>query len=91
MELNDLVLSVSGCPANKPGIFFYGPNATGGIPFYDGFLCVSGGLIRFTPQTTSAQQLLDEGVQSVVIVGRSAKAAEAGEPVANAAQQFQRG
>jgi hypothetical protein len=46
-----LVLSVSGGPANKPGIFFQGNNQLGGgngNPVGDGLLCTSGGTIRYS-------------------------------------------
>lgn len=44
---NDLTLNVYGCPANKPGMFFYGPNQVSS-PAGDGVLCVgAGGLGHF--------------------------------------------
>jgi hypothetical protein len=47
---DSLVLSVSGGPANKPGIFFQGNNQLGGglgNPAGDGLLCTAGGTIRY--------------------------------------------
>jgi hypothetical protein len=46
-----LLLSVSGGPANKPGIFFQGNNQLGGgngNPAGDGLLCTAGGTIRYS-------------------------------------------
>ena len=41
----DLVLSVSGCPANQPGLFFYGSERLD-LPFGEGRRCVGGTLLR---------------------------------------------
>ena len=41
----DLVLVATGCPANKPGLFFYGPDQVD-LPFGDGRRCVGGALFR---------------------------------------------
>lgn len=41
----DLVLTVTGCPAFKPGIFFYGPNEVD-LPFGEGRRCVGGQVHR---------------------------------------------
>lgn len=54
IALNDLVLTAAGCPANKSGLFFYGPNQINGAPFYNGFLCTSGGFYRLHTTTTTA-------------------------------------
>jgi hypothetical protein len=51
---NDLVLSCNGLPANKFGLFFYGPNQIQ-TPFGDGFRCVGGQLNRLPAQLSSAQ------------------------------------
>lgn len=52
VALNSLVLKASGCPLNKSCLFFYGPNATAGTPFQNGFLCVSGGFYRLPVTNT---------------------------------------
>jgi len=39
---NDLVLVADNVPAGQPGLFYYGPQALGGLPFGDGFRCVGG-------------------------------------------------
>lgn len=52
VALNSLVLKASGCPPNKSCLFFYGPNATAGVPFQNGFLCVSGGFYRLPVTNT---------------------------------------
>lgn len=54
VALNSLVLKATGCPPNKSCIFFYGPNATAGLPFDNGFLCVSGGFYRLPVTNTGA-------------------------------------
>ena len=55
-----LVLSVSGGPANKPGIFFQGNNQLAGNQAGDGLLCTAGATIRydvnFLDATGSASQ-----------------------------------
>ncbi len=51
---NDLVLTCNGLPANKFGLFFYGPNQIQ-TPFGDGFRCVGGQLSRLQAQLSSAQ------------------------------------
>ncbi|MCA8978488.1 MAG: PQQ-dependent sugar dehydrogenase [Planctomycetes bacterium] len=50
VAMNNLVLSVSGAPANQFGIFFYGPQQTA-VPFGQGTLCVTGsnGVFRLKP------------------------------------------
>lgn len=61
---NDFVLNVVGCPPNKPGLFFFGPNQAN-APFGDGIRCVGGGLARlpvlFTNAGGSASHPLDNG------------------------------
>jgi hypothetical protein len=52
-----LTLSVSGGPANKPGIFFQGNsqlNGGNGNPAGDGILCTSGGTIRYAVNALDA-------------------------------------
>lgn len=49
---NDLVLLASGCPPNKNGIFFYGPNAAQN-PYGNGFVCVGSPLFRLQPPVTA--------------------------------------
>ena len=39
---NDLQLVASPVPTGEPGIFYYGPDEVGGIPFGEGFRCVGG-------------------------------------------------
>jgi len=51
---NSFQLNVSGAPANKPGLFFYGPNQIS-IPFGEGRRCVGGSLYRLGVLTTSGQ------------------------------------
>jgi hypothetical protein len=49
LSVNDLVLLASPCPAQQPGIFFYGAG-TASTPLGDGLLCVGGGtIVRFAP------------------------------------------
>lgn len=49
---NELQLIATDCPPSKPGLFFYGPNATGPVPFNNGFLCLNGGFFRLAVLTT---------------------------------------
>jgi hypothetical protein len=54
---DSLTLSVSGGPANKPGIFFQGNsqlNGGNGNPAGDGILCTSGGTIRYAVNALDA-------------------------------------
>lgn len=51
VSANNFVLSVSGCPANVNGLFFYGPTQVH-VPFGNGFRCVgigSSALFRLGP------------------------------------------
>ena len=51
---DDFELTCGNCPADKFGIFFYGPNQLQ-IPFGDGFRCVGGSIQRTqVVQTDSA-------------------------------------
>jgi hypothetical protein len=50
---NNLVLTASGCPANKTGRFIYGMNATQ-QPLGNGFQCVGSPFFRLPALTTSA-------------------------------------
>lgn len=53
---NDLTLVTVDLPANKPGLYYYGP-ATQQIPFGNGFRCISGGgvgIFRLGTVTSSA-------------------------------------
>lgn len=43
-----LTLTVSGGPPSMPGLFIYAPQQTM-LPFGDGYLCVSGGIVRIPP------------------------------------------
>ena len=45
---NDAVLSVTGAPANKYGLFYYGSQALN-TPFGDGIRCVGGNVFRLHP------------------------------------------
>ncbi|MBI5435012.1 MAG: hypothetical protein HZA52_19415 [Planctomycetes bacterium] len=54
VALDSLVLNATGCPLNKPCLFFYGPNATAGVPFKNGVLCISGGFYRLPVTNTGA-------------------------------------
>ncbi|MCC6407450.1 MAG: hypothetical protein IT453_09800 [Planctomycetes bacterium] len=54
VALNSLVLKAAGCPLNKSCLFFYGPNATAGVPFKNGVLCISGGFYRLPVTNTGA-------------------------------------
>ncbi|MFT7486375.1 MAG: glucose/arabinose dehydrogenase [Candidatus Paceibacteria bacterium] len=45
---NDMVMTVSNCPNNVPGIFFYGPGAVD-LPLGDGRLCVGSPIYRQQP------------------------------------------
>ncbi len=48
IAVNAFSLEVSDAPANKTGIFFYGPNQVQ-TPFGDGFRCVGGSTFRLNP------------------------------------------
>jgi hypothetical protein len=51
---NDLVLTVSGCPPKKNGLFFFGPQRVQ-LPFGNGLRCVGGSVRRLGPiQQTGA-------------------------------------
>lgn len=58
----DLVLLIQGCPANKPGLFYYGPDQVD-LPFGEGRRCVGGSVFRLAPvitnQSGSVSQALD--------------------------------
>jgi hypothetical protein len=61
---DSFVLSVSGGPANKPGIFFQGNNQLGGgngNPAGDGLLCTSGGTIRYSVNPLDAGGATSQG------------------------------
>ncbi len=61
---DSFVLSVSGGPANKPGIFFQGNNQLGGgngNPAGDGLLCTSGGTIRYSVNPLDATGAASQG------------------------------
>jgi hypothetical protein len=49
---NDFVLTASGCPANKFGLFIYGPNQAS-IPFGNGVRCVANPFYRLHTLTTT--------------------------------------
>jgi hypothetical protein len=53
LAANDLVLTVVGAPAAKPGLFYYGPNRTAAI-FGDGIRCVAGAIKRLPAQLTDS-------------------------------------
>jgi hypothetical protein len=50
---NNLSLTVQGCPADKPGIFYYGPSKASS-PLGNGLRCVSGTTVRLPALTTDA-------------------------------------
>ncbi len=52
LSTNQFGLRVTGMPANKPGILFYGQGSNN-IPLGDGTLCVSGGINRISPASSS--------------------------------------
>ncbi len=61
---DSLTLSVSGGPANKPGIFFQGNsqlNGGNGNPAGDGLLCTSGGTIRYSVNALDATGATSQG------------------------------
>ena len=84
LTTNDLTLFSSGCPPNKTGIFYYGPNSIA-IPFGDGLRCVGGSITRLAPRQTDAlgfaSQTLD--LDSAPFDGGS------GQAVAGATLRFQ--
>jgi hypothetical protein len=51
--LDNLVLTATQLPLNKPGLFFGGTVPGGPFPFGDGLRCVTGMLKRFTPVLNS--------------------------------------
>ena len=56
-----LVLSVSGGPANKPGIFFQGNNQLAGNPAGDGLLCTAGATVRYSVNPLDATGAASQG------------------------------
>jgi hypothetical protein len=58
---DSLVLSVTGGPANKPGIFFQGNNQLAGNPAGDGILCTAGGTIRYSVNPLDANGGTSQG------------------------------
>jgi len=57
VSANDMVLTSTGSPANKPGVFFQGDaleNGGMGVPFGDGVRCIGGTLQRFGVVFTDA-------------------------------------
>ena len=64
LTANDLALIASGCPPNKNGLFYYGPNQIN-TPFGNGRRCVGGSITRLSTLTTDvfgiAQKNLDLG------------------------------
>jgi hypothetical protein len=53
LSANNFVLTASGCPANKLGLFVYGQNQ-GQTPLGNGTLCVGSPFFRMSQTTTSA-------------------------------------
>lgn len=53
MAADDLRLSTTGCPTNKPAIYFMGPNQIQ-VPFGDGWRCVGGAIKRFNVISTGS-------------------------------------
>lgn len=56
VSANDFVLTATQCPANKPGLFFYGPTKIA-TPYADGVLCVGTGAVgyfRVQPATSTS-------------------------------------
>ncbi len=58
--VDSFVLSVSGAPANKPGLFFQGNNQIG-IAAGDGLLCAAGATIRYAVNSTDASGAVSQG------------------------------
>jgi hypothetical protein len=57
-----VTLVVEQLPANKAGLFFFGPSQTQ-TPFGNGFRCAGGGILRLgPPQLSSAQGVTLRGV-----------------------------
>ncbi len=48
---NDFGLYADQCPPQQFGIFFYGPNQAS-TPFGNGYMCISGGVVRFPVKST---------------------------------------
>ena len=51
VSANDMTLFADSMPANKPGLFFFGPNQ-GSALFGDGLLCIAGSITRLPAQST---------------------------------------
>lgn len=51
---NDLLLVVTGCPANKTGLIFYGMNTTAFAAFGNGFRCIASPFFRLPASTSNA-------------------------------------
>jgi len=61
ISLNSFGLRAAGCPADKPGLFYYGTSQIQ-VPFGDGFRCVGGSIYRFPVARTNAQGVAEFSV-----------------------------
>lgn len=61
LSINNLEVSVSGCPPNKPGLFFYGPTQVSLI-FGNGIRCAGGSITRLSTLTTDSLGLASEAL-----------------------------
>jgi hypothetical protein len=51
---NSFTLTASSATPSTSGIFFYAPSSSAGTPFRNGFLCITGGIVRFGIVNTDA-------------------------------------
>ncbi|MFT7671563.1 MAG: hypothetical protein ACI8X5_004284, partial [Planctomycetota bacterium] len=84
LETNDLSLTAFGCPPNKTGIFYYGPNEIT-VPFGDGLRCVGGAITRLSPLQTDALGF----VSSDLDLGAAPFDAGSGQAISGQTMRFQ--
>ena len=53
ISTNAFYVTASGCPPNRTGLFFYGPQRAQ-VPFGNGYRCVGGTLFRLRPAVTTS-------------------------------------
>ncbi|MBK7875555.1 MAG: hypothetical protein IPJ77_07360 [Planctomycetes bacterium] len=61
---NSFYLTVSGCPPNTTGLFFYGPDQQQ-VPYFSGYLCVSPGTLGFFRVGTNSANALGQVAHQV--------------------------
>lgn len=61
---NSFYLTVSGCPPNATGLFFYGPDQQQ-VAFYNGYLCISPGTLGLFRAGTNTANVLGQVVHQI--------------------------